>query len=121
MNPAADLNERELQREVIALARCLGFKAGHFADSRRQVVKGGRRVLVGDEQGAGIPDLLLVGRRRILFIELKTQSGTVTETQAAWLTVLSATARVTTGVEVYLWRPQHWLDGTIDKVLRRTR
>lgn len=113
--------EKELQREVIALARKLGYKVVHFADSRRQVVKEGRRVLVGDEQGAGFPDCVLAGRGRLLFVELKTQAGTVTEKQAEWLERLSETARVCTGVQCFLWRPSHWLDGTIERELRKVR
>lgn len=113
--------EKELQREVIALARTLGYKVVHFADSRRQVVKGDRQILVGDEQGAGFPDLVLAGRGRLLFIELKTQTGTVTEKQAEWLERLSETAKVCTGVSTFLWRPSHWMDGTIERELGRTR
>lgn len=113
--------EKELQREVIALARKLGYKVKPEKDNRREVIKDGRKILVGDEQGAGFVDLVLVGRGRFLFVELKTQAGTVTENQAEWLERLSETARVCTGVATFLWRPSHWLDGTIERELRRTR
>ena len=115
------MKEKELQREVIAFARGLGYKVAHFADSRRQVIKDGRRMLVGDEQGAGVPDLVLAGRGRLIFAELKTQAGTVSDKQAEWLEALSRVAEATSGVEVYIWRPSHWLDGTVEDVLKRTR
>lgn len=113
--------EKELQREVIALARSLGYMVKAEKDNRRQVIKDGRKILVGDEQGAGFPDLCMAGRGRFLFIELKTQAGTVTEKQAEWLERLSEAAKVCPGTAVYLWRPSHWFDGTIERELRRVR
>ena len=51
----------------------------------------------------GFPDLVLVSseRRRVLYVELKTEKGKVTDSQQGWLDDLSDT-----GQEVYLWRPK---------------
>jgi len=51
---------------------------------------------------AGFPDLFCLhttlGRR--IWAELKTETGTLTESQLGWLTLLAKS-----GEEVYLWRP----------------
>jgi VRR-NUC domain-containing protein len=54
--------------------------------------------------GAGWPDLCLVRPPRILFAELKSESGTLRPNQTEWLDVL----RLLPQVEVYLWRPGDW-------------
>jgi hypothetical protein len=56
---------------------------------------------------AGLPDLILIRRPRVVWAELKAEGGTVTEAQQAWLDDLQAS-----GQEVYLWRPSdrdEWL------------
>lgn len=47
----------------------------------------------------GYPDLTLV-RERVIFAELKTDNGTLTETQVEWINALRLA-----GQEVYVWRP----------------
>jgi len=61
---------------------------------------------------AGFPDICAVRLSRILIIELKSETGKVTEEQAAWLKAFELTGKV----EVYIWRP---LDrDEIERVLR---
>lgn len=48
---------------------------------------------------SGFPDRVLV-RERVIFAELKTETGKPTDSQQQWLTGLAAA-----GAEVYLWRP----------------
>lgn len=50
----------------------------------------------------GFPDLVLVSpeRKRVIFAELKTEQGKVSEHQQAWIEALRQA-----GAEVYVWRP----------------
>ncbi len=66
-----------------------------------------------DRSQAGWPDLALV-RERIVFAELKVTTGKVTPAQEEWHAALLAA-----GAELYVWRPQDWLDGVIQDVLTR--
>jgi hypothetical protein len=61
-----------------------------------------------DSRGSkrGFPDWVLVHRedRRIIFAELKTETGKPTEQQEEWLEALERVR----GLEVHLWRPSDW-------------
>ena len=93
----ADLTEREWQAQVVTLARTLGWATYHTFDSRRSQ--------------PGMPDLILV-RDRVLFAELKRESGRLSAAQEEWLARLRAA-----GAEVYVWRPSHLT--TVGAVLSR--
>lgn len=92
-----EVTERDLQARVMDLARMYGWRVAHFHDSRRQVKPG---VFVGDRDAAGFPDLVLVRPPELLVVELKRETGKVTDEQNAWLGDLAAC-----GVEVLLVRP----------------
>jgi VRR-NUC domain-containing protein len=81
------LTEREFQRQVMDLAKILGWAAYHPWLSIRS------------EQGW--PDLALVKPPRIILAELKREGGRVTPAQDRWLGML----RQCPGIEVYLWKP----------------
>lgn len=86
--PDRDLTEKDLQRQVVQLAKTFGWhRPMHIYDSRRSE--------------PGWPDLALV-RDRLLLLELKTETGRVSDHQARWLTWL-----VAANVETYLIRPRH--------------
>jgi hypothetical protein len=51
-------------------------------------------------------------RDRVVFAELKAARGVVSAAQSEWAQALTGA-----GVEVYLWRPDDWTAGRIDKVL----
>lgn len=102
--------EAAFQDEVLGLARLYGWRAYHTHDSRRSA--------------PGFPDLVLVRPPRLIFAELKTDTGRVKPEQEAWLEALAevgaavsfavevaqANASAYRGallgprVEVYLWR-----------------
>ena len=76
---------------VVEAAEALGYRVYHTTFS------------LGS--GAGYPDLTIVGRdgrgrARCLFVELKTQRGTVTPAQRDWLAWIADC-----GQEAYVWRP----------------
>jgi len=82
----AELSEKDWQRQVVELARLVGWQhVYHTHDSRRSA--------------HGFPDLALV-RERLILVELKRETTRPTDAQTDWLTALAAA-----GAEVYLWRP----------------
>jgi len=62
---------------------------------------------------AGFPDLVLANpeQKRVIFAELKSEKGQLTEKQKEWLDALAAC-----GQEVYLWKP-----GDIEGIARLLR
>lgn len=102
--------ERDWQRDIIRLARTLGWKVAHFRPA--QTSKGWRTAVAAD--GAGFPDLCLV-RDRVIFAELKNEKGRVTEEQAEWIAALGVA-----GAEAYVWRPDD-LDDVMAVLLHRER
>ena len=79
------MTEKELQAAVIELCKLFGWAYYHTYNSRRSV--------------AGFPDLVLV-RDRIIFVELKSEKGRLSEAQAVW-----ADDIFTAGGEWHLVRP----------------
>lgn len=79
------ISEKEFQDVTIAFARRKGWMVYHPFDSRRSV--------------AGYPDLVCC-RDRIVFVELKTMRGRLSEAQRTWIAAIAAA-----GGEIYVWRP----------------
>jgi hypothetical protein len=89
--------EKDWQAEVVDIAlRCGWRRKYHTFDSRRS--------------DRGFPDLVLCRPPRLIFAELKTNTGRVTGDQQAWLDDLAAC-----GAEAYTWRP--FDRPTVDRVL----
>lgn len=82
-----DLAEKQWQAQVVELARTLGWRHYHPLRSKGSP--------------AGWPDLVLC-RDRLVFLELKTETGKVSPAQADWIRALH-----TTGAEIYVARPRH--------------
>jgi hypothetical protein len=90
------LTEKAFLAQVRELARLFGWLEFHPYDSRRST--------------PGYPDLFMVRPPRLIFAELKSDTGRVTEAQRAWLETLGQCP----GVEVYVWRP-----GDFDAIVER--
>ena len=86
MSPA--ISERDLTAYVRDVARMLGWRRYHTWLSKHSP--------------AGFPDEVLVRRGRLVFAELKSASGKLSDEQRAWLEDL----RAVPGLEVYVWRPK---------------
>lgn len=91
------MSEREFQRQVVQLARLLGFLVYHTRDSR------------GSDKG--FPDLVMVKGKRVLWAELKSPKGRLRPEQKAWLEALRGA-----GCDVRLWRPDDWPE--VERTLR---
>lgn len=101
-----NMSEKVFTKNVIDLARKLGWRAAHFWDSRRQVRPG---VFVGDRDAAGWPDLVLAkqhggtGPTTLIFAELKSEGGVMTQAQKDWYNILDL---VQGRVYVVIWKPK---------------
>jgi aldehyde:ferredoxin oxidoreductase len=85
---APDISEAKFQAEVMKVAAQLGWIFYHTHDS------------IGS--AAGFPDLVLARKGRvIIFAELKTEKGVVTQEQRKWFEVLDGVRFC----HAYVWRP----------------
>jgi hypothetical protein len=83
---AVAMLEREWQEQVLELAKLYRWIHFHAHDSRRSP--------------AGFPDLVL-WRERVIYAELKTNTGSLTGDQERVIHQL-----IDAGAEVYVWRPR---------------
>ena len=105
---AANIDEKAFQAMVIETAKWYDWRIFHPLTMRNVA---GRYLtpMIGD---AGFPDLVLVHPKRgVIFAELKTQKGSLSNGQKLWRADLEAA-----GANYYLWRPQDFPN--IQKTLR---
>lgn len=95
----AVITEEQWQSQVLQLARLLKYRCYHTHDSRRSE--------------PGFPDLVMVRGKRVIFAELKRETGRLTPSQHAWLRSLSEA-----GQEAYVWRPSDF--DKVMETLKRT-
>jgi len=93
------MTEQQLQRAVLDLARLHHWTCYH--------------TWLSAHSAAGFPDILACKAGRLVVMELKSARGRLTEAQEQWLGLLGAVP----GVEVFVFRPEHWLNGEVDRVL----
>src|SRR5260221_14148207 len=101
LDTAAAMTEAELQHNVEQAARACGWLVYHT------------RFAFGSEPG--FPDVVLLQGERLLFAELKRTTGKLTPAQEFWIWSLQTVP----GIEVFVWRPEHWLDNSILRILTR--
>jgi hypothetical protein len=110
---ASTKSEKDFQNQVIDLLHLYGYRVAHFVPAQNS--RGQWRTPFSAD-GKGFPDLVAVrpkGNRspRVLFVELKTDSGKVSKEQDDWIgDLLGAEA------EAYVWRPRDWYS-IIDLIL----
>jgi hypothetical protein len=92
------------------LARVLGWRCAHF---RPAMTSRGMRTAVSAD-GAGFPDLVLLRDNSQIVVELKSAVGRLTSEQQAWLEAFHEA-----GVDAFVWRPEHWHNGDIERALSR--
>jgi hypothetical protein len=92
-----DIPEKAFQTQVLTLARWYAWRIQH---TRPAQYRSGRWAT--PIQGhAGFPDLVLAhSTHGLIFAELKSARGKVSEAQTEWIKTLRAT-----GAEVHIWRP----------------
>lgn len=103
------ISERDFQKQVILLAQTLGYKVAHFRPGMNR--RGQWQTAVAGD-GAGFPDLTIVGRDQVLFVELKRVKGKLSDAQHDWLRAIN-----TAGGDARVWTPDDWPE--IEKTLNR--
>ncbi len=111
---AVTISEKDLQNAIVDAARLYGYVAFH---SRPAITGKGWRTPV-QYDGKGFPDLVLVGRERVVFAEIKSDRGKPTAEQEQWLAGLERVAQLTPSVDVYVWSPQDWPDRILQELCR---
>ncbi len=109
------MTEAQLSKAVLDHARLLGWRIARFPAANWVRTSAGKefvKPLAHDTKG--FPDALLV-RERLIAVEFKAEKGKLSFEQLAWNEALDRAE-----VEVYLWAPRHWNDGTVERVLART-
>jgi hypothetical protein len=104
---ARDMSEATLQQNVEQMMGVFGWLSYHTHDSRRS--------------NAGFPDLVAVRGHRLIFAELKAETGKYRPGQQEWLDALRRVQLEDFDgdlPEVYTWRPSNWLKREIEAVLR---
>lgn len=86
------------QDMVATVASQNGWQVAHFMTAKL----GDRHMTPTKYDAAGFPDLVLC-RERIIYAELKTETGELTPEEEQWRTKLQAANQ-----EWYLWRPRYW-------------
>ena len=95
---ARGYTEAELLRDVVAIARELGWLVHHTHDSRWNDWRSDK----------GVPDLTLAKDGRVVLIELKKQDGRVRPEQTVWLEASGG----------FLIRPIDVMEGTVHQILQ---
>lgn len=96
-NPMLRIGESQLQAAIIELAKWEGWMVFHPMPVQNQAGRW-RTALQGDK---GFPDLVLAHKERgIIFVELKSTIGRISDDQQLWIDTLRRA-----GAEVYVWRP----------------
>ena len=111
---ADNMTENDLLLNVVAMAKQFEWTVYHARPAMHQSGNWSTPTM-GDN---GFPDLCLCRRGRVIFAELKTMKGRVSPEQRNWLDELEGTEPKTGSVEVYVWRPLEWIDGTIERTMK---
>ena len=111
---AEQMSEDELKNAIVKEATLLGWWIHH---DRPAPSRDGKRWRTHIQGHKGFPDLARVSPEgREIYAELKKEKKAYpTPEQKEWLRRL----RVNHPDDVFLWRPRHWIDGTIEAELRR--
>jgi hypothetical protein len=107
---AQAMNEESPLSLVIQMAQSLGWMVYHQRPMRTQSGEW-RTGVQGDK---GFPDLVLTNGTKLLFIELKSETGDLRIDQERWIKQLRS-SHYKKGVLV--WRPSSWFGGEIESIL----
>jgi len=101
------MDEKSFQEQVVQLAHMFGYSVAHFRVAQNS--SGRYRTPIAYD-AKGFPDLVLVRSdfnkkdrpKRLVFAELKSNTGRLSKEQGTWIDDLS------TVCEAYVWRPRDW-------------
>lgn len=94
------LKEEEFMKQVMELAKKTGWRRCHF---RPAMAASGRWLTAGQGDWKGFPDLIMVRGKKLIFVELKTNEGELSDKQIDWMADLFLA-----GADCRLWSPMCW-------------
>lgn len=100
------ISESVFQSDVMKAAKLCGWLAYHAKPAMVRKKDGGMRWLTAMSGDPGFPDTVLTKAGRVWLIELKTDSGTVSDEQQAWLDELAKCK--SPFVRAFVLRPKDW-------------
>ena len=92
------IKEKHLRQQVMDIAGHFGWTHKYFTWRSKH-------------SPAGFPDLVLVKPGKVIYVELKSMKGKLSDYQISWLIALACA-----GQWVYVWKPDSWTE--IEEVLR---
>lgn len=104
------MSEAALQSAVLEMAQVLGWRVAHFRAAPTR--SGGWATPM--QGNVGFPDAVLARSGIVLFVEFKSARGRLSPEQVDWAVALQGTSHV----RHYVWRPDSWLSGEVEAVLR---
>jgi hypothetical protein len=111
-DPVLRVTEQSFERQVIAYAEIMGWRIfKDRATNMPRACKACKAPIRTARNVAGLPDLILVRRPRVVWAELKSERGTLSDEQRDWLAALRDCEQ-----ETYVWKPSDW--ELIERVLR---
>ena len=100
---APQMSEKQFLAQVIELAKLYGWSCAHFRSARIQRKDGSHYYATPVQaDGEGWPDLVMARPPRLIFAEIKSESGIPSEAQMDWINCLN----LCPPAEAYLWRPK---------------
>lgn len=107
------MSESILQSAIVEMAHVLGYpKVAHFRPALMKIHGALVYRTPVSADGKGYPDLNIVGKGRVIYIECKSEKGKQSPEQLEWELAIRAS-----GAEYYLFRPSDWANDTIQKAL----
>ncbi len=107
------MTENDLLEAVLALAQAAGYRCFHQRPARMVQREGEKQGWSSALSGSpGWPDLAICGHCRFLLVELKSDTGTLTEDQQRWRFELEYAK-----IEYHVWKPADWTSGKIADAL----
>ena len=85
------ISEKQFEGQVKQLAKMFGWLYYHTWRSIHSP--------------AGFPDCVFVRNGTVIFAELKSEKGKLSEHQEEWISALNRVSKGSVGVQVYVWRP----------------
>jgi hypothetical protein len=111
-----ELTEAQFQQRIVQYAELCGWLVSHV-QSVTMNGKGGR-VIRQTPAAKGFPDLVMVRRGEVWFMEVKSEKGSVSDDQRRWLQELARIERNWNGRKV---PPEHVHNGARGVVVVRPR
>lgn len=102
------MSGKQLQDAAVSLARSKGYLAAHFSPARVR----DSFITNYAYDAKGFPDLVLVGPKKVIVVEVKGTGDSMGHEQVMWLHAFHRA-----GIETLILTPRAWRDGELERML----